>query len=413
MKLAVIGGGISGLVAAWLLHGRHQVTLFESADYVGGHTRTVDVATPSGVRAVDTGFVVYNEVTYPNFIRLLERLEVASQPTAMSFSVSCRASGLEYSGSSLNALFAQRRNILNSQFLAMLRDVSRFNRDAAEVLDSDPGDMTLGEFLQERNYGEGFRRHYLVPMGSAIWSSSPDDLLGFPAIFFLRFFQNHALLQFRNHHPWRVIKGGSRSYVQALTRSFSESIRLRTPVAGIRRTDQEVRISSSAGEESFDQVILAVHADQALRMLTDATPREKEILSQFPYQENPAVLHTDTALLPRSRRARASWNALIPEGTQDRAMVTYDMTRLQSLPGPETFCVSLGQQSLVKPEDIVEKVAFSHPVYTRTSLEAQGRHGEISGHKRSHFCGAYWGYGFHEDGVKSALAVCRYFGMGL
>ncbi len=413
MRIAVIGAGISGLTTAWMLHRDHDITVFEAGSYAGGHTRTETIETAAGSHAVDTGFVVYNEATYPSFIRLLDQLGVASRPTTMSFSVSCRSTGLEYAGTSLNSLFAQRRRLFSRSFLRMLGDITRFNGDARQALADGVGEQSLGQFIAGKGYGEMFRTHYLAPMGSAIWSCSPDSLMEFPAAFFLRFFANHALLQTRGQHPWRVIRGGSQRYVEVLTRPFRQHIRLSCPVSSVRRTADAVHITSAQGQERFDQVILATHADQSLAMLADASEREQEILSAFPYQANRTVLHTDTSLLPANRRARASWNALVPASPREHPLVTYDMSRLQSLSGPETFCISLNRGDAVHPDRVLRHIQSSHPFFQRDSIQAQARHGEISGQRNTHYCGAYWGYGFHEDGVRSALAVTRYFGKAL
>lgn len=374
---------------------------------------TVDVAQGGRSYAVDTGFVVYNESTYPEFTRLLDRLGVATQPTEMSFSVHCESTGLEYCGSSLSGLFAQRRNLLRPAFLRMLRDILRFNRLAHRVLLEGPLDATLGDLLRSQRLSPEFRRYYLLPMAAAIWSAAPAATLDFPAEFFLRFFHNHGLLGLRTQLPWRVIRGGSARYVEALTRPFRDRLRLGQPVAEVRRRQEYVEIAV-AGEppQRFDRVILAVHADQALALLSDADALERELLGAFAYQTNRAVLHTDGDLLPRRRAARASWNYHVEASAAAAPGVTYDMSRLQRLPTADPFCVTLNQDARVRHDRVLSRLDFAHPVYSSRALDAQRRHAEIDGLRRTHFCGAYWGQGFHEDGLRSAQTVCRRLAAG-
>lgn len=414
MRVAVIGAGVSGLVAAYLLNQDHEITVFEADSHAGGHARTVRAEMDGTVHDVDTGFVVFNETTYPSFVRLLQVLGVSSQPTVMSFSVRCDRTGIEWCGTSLDTVFAQRRNILRPSFLRMLRDVFRFNREAKELLDLGVEAPTLGALVRQRRYSREFVERYLVPMGAAIWSASPSTMLEFPAYFFLRFFSNHGLLGVESHLLWRVVQGGSRRYVDALTRPFADRIRLGVPVLSVTRTSNDVTVVPRGGPpERFDHVILALHADQALAILLDATDREKEILRAFPFTLNEGVLHTDAAILPSRLRARASWNYRIPAEERDRVVVTYDMSRLQGLGTREPFCLSLNATDEVDPARILLRVGFEHPLFTVASVAAQARHGEISGGERTHFAGAYWGNGFHEDGVASALRVCRRFGKTL
>ena len=312
-RIAVIGSGIGGMAAAWYLSSRHDVTLFEADDRLGGHTATVDVALEGRVYAIDTGFIVYNDWTYPHFQRLMARLGVASQATEMSFSVHETAEDFEYNGHTLTTLFAQRGNLLRPRFYRLLRDILRFNREATRELEDgqlDPA-MTLGNYLDARGYGGDFQRRYLLPMGAAIWSASVDDLRHFPLTFFVRFFRNHGLLSVNERPQWRTLVGGSRAYIPALTSPYAERIRLSTPVRGIRRHADRVELRTDGGVEAFDQVVLACHADQALALLDDASPAERDILAAMPYRDNEVVLHTDTRLLPRRRRAWASWNYLL------------------------------------------------------------------------------------------------------
>ena len=411
MKIAIIGTGISGMTAAWLLHSKHDITVFEANAVIGGHTHTVDVNTAGRRYAVDTGFIVYNDWTYPNFIDLLAQLEVASQPTLMSFSVKCEKTGLEYNGNTLNSLFAQRRNLLRPSFHRMLRDILRFNREAPALLDATGDSITLGDYLHAQRYGREFTERYIVPMGAAIWSTDPSDMFAMPVRFFVQFFKNHGLLSVNNRPRWRVIKGGSRCYAERLTAPYRERIRLNCPVEWLRRQASRVQIKPRGGEvEAFDAVIVATHSDQALALLADPSPREREILGAIPYQENEAVLHTDARLLPRRRLAWAAWNYHIPVRAQQRVAVTYNMNILQSLDAPETFCVTLNYSQALDPQQVIARMIYHHPVLTPAAVAAQQRRGEINGVDRTWYCGAYWGYGFHEDGVNSALAVCRDFG---
>ncbi len=406
MRIAVVGAGISGLVAAERLQrSRHEVTLFEAGDHLGGHTLTSDVEIDGRTHAVDAGFVVFNEATYPEFTRLLARLGVATKPTSMSFSVRCERSGLEYCGTSLNTFFAQRRNLLRLSWYRLLAEIVRFNRLARAEVGRTPAGLALGEFLYLHDFSPALVERYLVPMTAAIWSSDPERMLETPAGFLFSFLDNHRLLSVDAHHPWRVVAGGSRRYVEALTAPFRDRVRLRTPVRRIVRRARSVEVRTDAGAESFDQVVVAAHSDQALALLAEPTPREREVLGAIPYQRNEAVLHTDPALLPKNRRARASWNYLVPAEPVDRVLVTYDMSRLQGLPTREPVCVSLNLTERVAPGRVLRKFTFRHPLFTPAAVAAQARRSEISGVGRVHYCGAYWGNGFHEDGVVSGLAA--------
>lgn len=413
MRIGIVGGGISGLVAGYLLHTDHEITLFEAEKYVGGHTHTVDVEVEGERQAVDTGFIVYNDWTYPNFIKLLDRLGVATQPTSMGFSVRCDRSGIEYSGNTLSSLFAQRSNLFRWRFYRMIRDILRFNRQAQRVLETAAADLSVGDYLTSERYGVEFREQYFLPMASAIWSCPPGDLLGFPMRFIVEFYRNHGLLSVVNRPTWRVIQGGSRNYVGPLTRGFHERIRIGCPVAKVVRADDGVTITTATGDERFDEVILACHSDQAQRMLADASPVEEELLSAFRYQANAVVLHTDPSVLPRRRAAWASWNYHLAPGETSAATVTYNMNILQRLRTRHVFNVTLNETSRIDPRRILDTFEYSHPVFTTRKRAAQLRHGELIRHRRTSYCGAYWGSGFHEDGVNSALAVCRTFGKEL
>jgi predicted NAD/FAD-binding protein len=410
MKIAIIGTGIAGMTTAAMLHPKHDITVFEANDYIGGHTRTIDVQLSGKKYAIDTGFIVFNDWTYPNFIRLLNDLGVASQLTAMSFSVKCDNTGLEYNGNNLNSIFAQRRNILRPGFYRMLRDILRFNREAPAVLDTADHSTTLMDYLQRRGYGRAFVENYVIPMGAAIWSAEPRLIEIMPVQYFVRFFKNHGLLSVNRRPQWKVVRGGSRCYAERLVEPFRHRIRLCSPVTEVRRYPTHVQIKAEGLDvEHFDQVVLATHSDQALRLLADPSVAERSILGAIPYQENEAVLHTDTRILPRRRLAWAAWNYNLPSRAQRRVAVTYNMNILQSLQAPETFCVTLNRTDAISSDKVLARMTYQHPVFTPESVSAQGRWSEISGVNRTWYCGAYWGYGFHEDGVNSALAVVRAF----
>jgi predicted NAD/FAD-binding protein len=410
-RVAVVGTGIAGLVAASRLADDHDLVVFEADGRIGGHTHTVPVQADDEEHAVDTGFIVYNERNYPNFTKLLGQLDVRTQPTSMSFSVRCDRSGLEYNGTSINTLFAQRRNLLRPRFHRMIRDILRFHRDAPSLLEDDGG-ITVGEYVDRHRYHEAFTREYLLPMGAALWSCPMGTFESFPIRFVVDFFRNHGMLQVADRPEWRVITGGSHRYVERLVAPFRDRIRLCTPVRGIRRFAAGVDVSTDAGTERFDHVILACHSDQALAMLADPTLTEREILGAIPYQPNDVALHTDTAVLPRTRRAWASWNYRMPRGEVSAATVTYNMNMLQGLRASRTFCVSLNQSDVVD-ERVHGRFVYAHPVFTLERERVIARHDELIATNRTSYCGAYWGYGFHEDGVRSALAVTAAFGKAL
>jgi predicted NAD/FAD-binding protein len=414
MRIAIVGTGISGMVAAYLLREEHELTIFEAGDYIGGHTHTVTVDDARGPANVDTGFIVYNEWTYPNFCKLLDRLGVATQPSSMSFSVRDDNRNLEYQSDSLNTLFAQRGNLLRASHYRMLLDIMRFYRKSPRLLDGGSDDLTLGQYLRDHGYSRAFIDRFLIPLGSAIWSADPDQFESIPAQYFVRFCKNHGMLSLAHRPQWRVIRGGSARYVEKLTAPYRERIRLETPVSAIRRHATGVTVTSRRhGEETFDHVILATHSDQALALLADPTPSEQAILGKMHYQPNDVVLHTDRNLLPRRTRAWASWNYHVPREAKAAVTMTYNMNRLQSLETEGVYCVTLNSGERIQKQSVLERFDYHHPVYTTASVAAQQRHDEISGVRRTHYCGAYWGYGFHEDGVNSALAVCKYFGKAL
>ncbi len=411
MKIAVVGTGIAGNVASYLLAGDHDLTVFEQNDYVGGHTNTVRVEAADGPHDVDTGFIVFNEERYPNFTKLLRRLDVPSQPSTMSFSVNVEAEGFEYSNRSL---FARRRNAVSPAHWRMLADIVRFNKTSRKLLlDADDG-VLLGDFLDEHRYSRAFIEHFLYPMGAAIWSADPLHMREFPARFFAQFFTNHRFLDIFGQPTWRVIRGGSKTYVEKLTAGFRDRIRTSAPVVQVRRASDHVLVVPRGGAaERFDEVILATHGDEALAILSDATPDERSILGSFRFQENIAVLHTDTRLMPRRRRAWAAWNAYVPRRPSGRVALTYDMNLLQNLTSREEYLVTLNRVEDIDPRTVLRTIRYHHPVFSRAAVLAQKQHSRISGKNRTHFCGAYWGFGFHEDGVSSALAVARHFGKEL
>jgi predicted NAD/FAD-binding protein len=441
MKIAIVGTGISGLVCAHLLHTDHDITVFEADDRIGGHANTVDVELPRQASSepelhrVDTGFIVYNEHNYPNFTRLLDQLGVSTQPGEMSFSVSDPRIGLEYRGTNLNTLYAQRANVAKPWFARMLVDILRFNRTARTLVERDDPDhpdhqadaLTLADVIERGRFSDAFVERFLVPLGSSIWSADPATFTRFPAVAYARFMDNHGLLRLSGMPTWRTISGGSRRYVEALTAPFADRIRLGSPVGKIVRRrpdaaggDVEVEITSpSGGLETFDRVILATHSDQALRLLSDAGPTEREVLGAIGYQPNVATLHTDERFLPRNRRARASWNYHLgtdPDsdaGPAPRATLTYWMNALQSLESEHQILVTLNRHDEIAPDRVLARFDYDHPVFDVAATAAQARRHEVQGVDGTFFAGAYWGYGFHEDGVRSALDVCRHFGATL
>lgn len=411
MRIAVIGSGIAGNVAAWHLCREHDITVFESQGHVGGHTHTHDVVMQGQHYTIDTGFIVFNDWTYPHFIALLDELDVPSLATDMSFSSRCEASSIEYNGSSLNGLFSQRSNLLRPAFHAMIRDILRFNREARELLYTGSDELSLGQYLSENRYGRLFIHNYIIPMGAAIWSTDPRRMLDFPARNFVRFFDNHGLLNIKDRPQWRVIKGGSREYVTKLTAPFRDRIRLNEGVISVKRLPTHVEVRTSSGSvERFDYLFIASHSDQALAMLSDPTPSERAVLGSIPYQKNEVVLHTDTTLLPRRRRTWAAWNYLRRNSNeQDRVSLTYNMNILQRLQAPETFCVTLNDTDNIDPEKIIARMQYDHPLFTSAGIAAQRHHASINGDRRTWYCGAYWRHGFHEDGVVSALNAVQNF----
>jgi len=415
MRIAIVGAGISGMVAAHLLHGEHEIVLYEAGSYAGGHTNTIRVDTPLGSHHVDTGFIVMNDRNYPNFTRLLDKLGVATQPTHMSFSVKGEDEDFEYAGTP-RGLFCQPRNLISIRFQRMLLDLQRFNRGLRRLLAEDrQSEISLGEFLAEHEFSQAFIDRLLVPQVSAVWSADPQRLRAFPVRFLAEFFANHGMLGLRDRPAWSTVRGGSARYVDALTAPYREHIRLNTPVHSITRADEHVEVRARGLEpERYEHVVIATHSDQALAMLADPSARESALLGAIPYQHNEAALHTDSTLLPRRPRARAAWNFHLLREPKSVSTVTYYMNRLQRLQADRDFCVTLNRTEAIDPQKLIRTISYAHPVYTPAGVAAQQRHETISGlGGRTHYCGAYWGWGFHEDGVSSALRACAPFGVTL
>lgn len=418
MKIAIIGSGISGLAVAHYLHKQHEITVYEADSRLGGHTATVDVSLGGRQYSIDTGFIVFNDWTYPNFIRLMDEIGVASRKSDMSFSVSCERTGLEFAGvdgrlALVNGLFAQRRNLLSPSYIKMLLDIVRFNRLAVADVELDRIDrnMTLRDYVAEHHLGKKFTEFYLVPMASAIWSTPIREMYEFPMRFMLPFMYRHGLLSVSKRPKWRTIVGGSKSYIEPLSAGYSDRIRLGTPVTAIRRLENSVSVEAAGEVETFDHVILACHSDQALALLKDATQVENAILSAIRYQENDVVLHTDIDQMPVSSRAWASWNYRLRPGCEDALpVVTYYMNRLMGLDAAARFCVTLNNTAAIAPESILGRFNYAHPIFTQAGVDAQLRWNQINGVDRTWFCGAWWGKGFHEDGVVSAIRVAEALG---
>ena len=410
-RIAVVGSGIAGMGAAWYLQKRHDVTLFEADARLGGHTHTHAVALGGRTYQVDSGFIVFNPHNYPHLTRLFDELGVASQPTTMSFGVHDARTGLEYNATRLDTLFAQRRNLLRPAFWRMVREILRFYRECPALLDA-PGDgPSLGEYLRDGGYSAMFIDDHLVPMACALWSSPSVRIMDFPAKYLVRFMANHRMLQVDDRPEWRVVRGGSSSYIRALEARWQVDVRLSTPVLQVHRDEAGVRLLTPTGEERFDQVVLACHSDQSLGLLGDPSPAEREVLGAIAYQPNEAVLHTDASLLPTRRKAWAAWSAHVPRDPAEACTVSYYMNELQSLDAPEPLVVTLNRSHAIDPAKVIARMRYHHPVYTHASVAAQARRGEISGVRRTWYAGAYWGFGFHEDGIRSGVEVARGLGV--
>ena len=434
MKIAIIGSGIAGNTLGYHLHKKHDITVFEANSYIGGHTHTHDITLFGKNYAIDTGFIVFNDRTYPNFIEILDELKVAWQPSSMSFSVRNEATGLEYNGTNLNSLFAQRSNFFKPKFYGMISDILRFNKESLALLES-ASEISLGEYLNQNHYQPLFIHNYIIPMGAAIWSTDAAQMLNFSARFLVRFFHHHGMLTVNNRPQWRTIAGGSARYVEKLTESFKHKIKLNTPIASVKRLNNNVKIKPQQGEEeTFDYVFFACHSDQALAMLgADASVQEREILGAIPYQENSIYLHHDRTLMPKRELAWAAWNYHVTAKASakvlvtdtfpvtnkvqvtntfpvtNKVQVTYNMNILQNIQSPEPILVTLNHTDLINPAKVIKRMKYTHPVFTLAGAVAQARHAEISGQNRTGFAGAYWRNGFHEDGVMSALAALQHF----
>lgn len=408
-KIAIIGSGISGLTAAYYLNKHHDICLYDADSRLGGHTATKAVHLNGKDYLIDTGFIVFNDWTYPNFITLLNELKVESQPTDMGFSVFNPDDDFEYAGTNLFTLFAQKRNLLSLRHWKMLRDIVRFNKEA--IVDLDSGNLesneSLGHYLARKKYSAAFSERYLIPMGSAIWSATQGAMLEFPLEFFIRFFKNHGLLNVVNRPQWRVIKGGSKSYITPLIKSFEEKIKLNSPITKIIRHTDKVEVITENSSDFYDEVVIACHSDQALAMLGDATLGEQAILSAIAYQKNDVVLHTDTSLLPRRKSTWSSWNYLLQNNNQRPPILTYSMNILQGITSDAEFCVTLNATDKIDPTKILGRYEYAHPVFSQATTQAQTKWQNINGVNRTWFCGAYWFNGFHEDGVNSALRVVK------
>lgn len=411
MKIAIVGAGIAGLTAAYKLHQQHDITVFESADRLGGHTATIDVSIAGRSHAIDTGFIVFNDWTYPNFIELMNELGIQWRESDMSFGVSCQTTGLEYAGVNgrvalYNGLFAQRHNLLSPSYIGMLLDILRFNKQAISDYEQDRiPDLVLHEYVKRMGLSEKFRDYYLVPMASAIWSTPFQRMLEFPVRFMVPFMVRHGLLSVHNRPRWRTLVGGSGVYLKPISAGFADKIRLSTPVTGIERQADQVTVSTPNSVGHFDQVVLACHSDQSLALLRDASADERSVLSAVGYQANDVVLHTDVAVMPDNRRAWASWNYYLTADRSGLPRVTYDMNRLMGITGDTQFLVSLNDSDRIDPAKILGRYDYAHPVFTSAAANAQTQWSLINGVQRTWFCGAWWGKGFHEDGVVSALRV--------
>ena len=412
MKIAIIGSGISGLTSAYLLNRNHDITVFEANDYIGGHTHTHNIKIKDKEYAVDTGFIVYNERTYPNFIKLLDTLGVERQLSTMGFSVKSASEDYEYAGESLNSLFAKRSNIFRLGFLRMLYEMYRFGKKSDSTGLGLDVSITLGTYLRSENYSNEFINYFIIPMGAAIWSTPANKVLDMPAYFFIKFFYNHGMLEIINRPKWWVIKDGSSAYIKKIIKGFESKINLSSPIRTVSRLDSGIEIETANSKKPlmFDAVVFATHSDQALGMLKDPTEKEKDILSSIPYQKNEVLLHTDSSVLPKRKLAWASWNYQLDSNPESPVVLTYNMNILQSLDCDETFCVTLNDHQSVDKSKVLKKITYHHPLFTVKGIEAQKRKLEISGVNNTYYCGAYWHNGFHEDGVASAIEVCKHFG---
>ena len=413
LKIAIVGTGISGLTSAYILNKRHDITIYEKNNYIGGHTHTHKIKDKNQFFNIDSGFIVYNENTYPNFIKLLDIINIKRQHTDMGFSVKSSKLDFEYAGNSLNSIFSKKTNLFNLKFLKMIYDILKFNRLSNKEVVMDNHDLTLREYLKSNSFSQYFINNYIIPMGAAIWSTSPKLMLDMPAHFFIRFFKNHGLLQITNRPQWWVIKNGSKQYVKELIKSFKDNIKLNARIESIKRLNNKIYINVNGIEEIFDKVIIGTHSDQALQLLEKPTNEEKNILNKIKYQKNIALIHTDDTILPKRKLAWSSWNYLINENKNDLVTLTYNMNILQRLKSDTTYCVTINNTEDLNKSKVIKKITYHHPLFTVNSVKAQTDKDNICGKNNTYYCGAYWGYGFHEDGVKSALDVCKKFGLEL
>jgi hypothetical protein len=411
VRVAVVGSGIAGLSAAWLLSRQHEVALFESEARLGGHTHTHDVEQAGKRYRVDTGFIVHNTHNYPLLTRMFDELGVVSQDTTMSFGAQMEATGLEYNATNLDALFCQRRNLLSPSFIRMVREILRFYREAGALLEDPAPGPSLGDYLEQNRYSALFREAHLIPMASALWSSPSATILDFPAKYLVKFMDHHRMLQVDGRPQWRVVLGGSSTYIEALKSRWSVDVRLACPVQRVTRDEAGVTVKHVAGEDRFDAIVIATHSDQALALLGDADALEREVLGAMPYQRNEVVLHTDRRILPRNPKAWAAWNAFVPADRQAECSVSYCMNLLQGLASPEPFVVTLNRTAAIDPTRVIAKMTYQHPIYTHASVAAQSRAGEINGRRKTWFAGAYWGFGFHEDGMRAGVEAARGLGV--
>lgn len=411
-RIAVIGSGIAGMSAAYLLSQKHEVHLIERDDRIGGHTHTHAVSTSCGTSPIDTGFIVHNDRTYPSLVKLFRQLGVTRRKSDMSFGVSCQKTGFEYSSRGLGGLFAQKSNWLRPRHYRFLAEIMRFNREAPKVLDDPAGaDLTLGEWIRANDFSPEFSRYYLYPMAASVWSTSMEEIDCFPAVTLIRFFTNHGFLGVNTHPQWYVLEGGSSRYIAPLTAPYQDRIRQGIEIKSVARSHQGAHLAYADGSsDTFDEVVFACHGPQAIALLADATPQEVSVLQGFTTTRNDTTLHTDEKLLPSRPGARASWNYHV--GAADHAAtLTYHMNRLQNLTAPEPYCVTLNATAKISPQAVLQSMVYHHPLMTLPAIRSQARWHEISGQNHTHFCGAYWFYGFHEDGFNSAIRVAQSLGV--
>ena len=414
MKIAIIGAGISGLTAAYILSKKHSITLYEKNNYLGGHANTFQVAEKNKILAIDTGFIVFNHVNYPNLSKIFSDLNVEIEDSDMSFSVHNEKTNLEYNGTSISKIFAQRKNIFNINFLLMLNDILKFNKNSSAILNSPYSDkITVNEFIKSNNYKKDFVENYLIPLGSSLWSCPKEKFMNFSILFVIEFLHNHCMLTVNDRPIWKTVKGGSKEYIKKMLLDSKNLEIIKNSVKKVVRDTKEVSIFTEDNRSYYDEVIIACHPDQALNLVDNLEVSEKAILEPFKYEINSTLLHTDTTVLPSNKSIWASWNYRIPINSQEKVMVTYNMNKLQNIDSKNTYCVSLNLGSKIDQEKIIKEFKYEHPIFFPGIAEYQAQHASLIRNKRISYCGAYWGYGFHEDGVNSALKVCEKYDMGL